>query len=171
MRYLVQLAATIVLVSLAVQDLRARRLSNRPVLAFALLYFVAATLARDGPASVTAHVATGAAMLLMFGLFRHVGWLGGGDVKLAAAVFLWAGPALAFPVLTIVGVAGLATGIAMVAVHARQRRIAPARAVATHGVPGVPSVPSVPSVPYGVALALGGVFAVWAPFLLAAPIM
>ncbi|MBN3800562.1 peptidase A24, partial [Burkholderia sp. Ac-20392] len=45
---LVQSVATVLLASLAAQDLRDRRLSNRGVLAFAALYFVAAALARDG---------------------------------------------------------------------------------------------------------------------------
>ncbi|NTY41543.1 prepilin peptidase, partial [Burkholderia diffusa] len=103
---LVQSVATVVLASLAAQDLRDRRLSNRAVLAFAMLYFVAAALAREGPAPLAGHVATAAAMLLLFGVLRHAGWIGGGDVKLAAAVFLWAGPTLAFPVLTIVGAGG-----------------------------------------------------------------
>ncbi|KAG8155442.1 A24 family peptidase [Burkholderia catarinensis] len=152
MLYLVQSVATVVLASLAAQDLRDRRLSNRAVLAFAMLYFAAAALARDGLAPLAGHVATGAAMLLLFGGMRHAGWIGGGDVKLAAAVFLWAGPALAFPVLTIVGAGGTLCGLAVLAAVARQRRAAPVRAVAVRGVP------------YGVALALGGTLAVWASF-------
>ncbi|MBR8233527.1 prepilin peptidase [Burkholderia sp. AU42008] len=153
MLYLVQSAATLVLMSLVLQDVRTRRLSNRAVLAFAMLYFVAAALAREGLAQLAAHVATAAAMLLLFAGLRHAGWIGGGDVKLAAAVFLWAGPALAFPVLTIVGASGVACGVAMLAAVAWQRRrIAPAPAIDTRGVP------------YGIALALGGALAVWAPF-------
>ncbi|KVN06989.1 peptidase A24 [Burkholderia stagnalis] len=152
---LVQSVATVVLASLAVQDLRDRRLSNRAVLAFAMLYVVAAALAREGVAPLAGHVATAAAMLLLFGGMRHAGWLGGGDVKLAAAVFLWAGPALAFPVLVIVGACGTLCGIAMLAGGAWRRRAAPVRAAAGRGVRGVP---------YGVALALGGALAVWAPF-------
>ncbi|AOK20009.1 peptidase A24 [Burkholderia cepacia] len=156
MLYLVQSVATVLLASLAAQDLRDRRLSNRVVLAFGALYFVAAALARDGFAPLAGHVAAGATMLLLFGAMRHAGWIGGGDVKLAAAVCLWAGPALAVPVLTIVGAGGLACGVAALAADARQRRTAPARPVATRGVP------------YGVALALGGTLAVWASFAHAA---
>ncbi|MGU8077389.1 prepilin peptidase [Burkholderia pyrrocinia] len=149
---LVQSVATVVLASLAAQDLRDRRLSNRAVLAFAMLYFVAAALAREGLAPLAGHLATAAAMLLLFGGLRHAGWIGGGDVKLAAAVFLWAGPTLAFPVLTIVGAGGALCGLAALAAVAWQRRATPARAVAARGVP------------YGLALALGGALAVWAPF-------
>jgi len=152
MLFLVQSAATLVLVSLATQDVRARRLSNRAVLAFAMLYFVAAALAREGLAQLAGHVATAAAMLLLFAGLRHAGWIAGGDVKLAAAVFLWAGPALAFPVMTIVGASGAVCGLAALAAVAWQRRAAPSRMVATRGVP------------YGIALALGGALAVWAPF-------
>ncbi|WP_105132431.1 A24 family peptidase [Burkholderia sp. BE12] len=153
MLYLVQSAATLVLMSLVLQDMRTRRLSNRTVLAFAMLYFVAAALAREGLAQLAGHVATAVAMLLLFGGLRHAGWIGGGDVKLAAAVFLWAGPAFALPVLTIVGASGAACGLAVLAAVAWQRRrIAPARAIEMRGVP------------YGVALALGGALAVWTPF-------
>ncbi|RKU04419.1 peptidase A24 [Burkholderia sp. Nafp2/4-1b] len=151
MLYFVQAVATLVLVSLALQDVRARRLSNRTVLAFAMLYFVAAALAQQGLAQLAGHVATAAATFLLFGCLRHAGWIGGGDVKLAAAVFLWAGPALAFPVLTIVGAGGAVYGVAALAI-ARQRRMEPVRTLETRGVP------------YGVALALGGTLAVWAPF-------
>ncbi|MPV57185.1 peptidase A24 [Burkholderia sp. HI2761] len=153
MLYLVQSAATLVLMSLVLQDVRTRRLSNRTVLAFAMLYFVAAALAREGLAQLAGHVATAVAMLLLFGGLRHAGWIGGGDVKLAAAVFLWAGPALAFPVLMIVGASGAACGLAVLAAVAWQRRrMAPARAIEMRGVP------------YGIALAFGGALAVWTPF-------
>ncbi|KUY56728.1 A24 family peptidase [Burkholderia sp. RF2-non_BP3] len=152
MLFLAQSAATLVLVSLATQDLRERRLSNRAVLAFAMLYLIAAALARDGLAQLAGHVATAAAMLLLFAGLRHAGWMGGGDVKLAAAVFLWAGPTLAFPVLTLVAASGALYGVAALAAVAWRRHTAPARAIAPRGVP------------YGIALALGGMLAVWAPF-------
>ncbi|MEN2468297.1 prepilin peptidase [Burkholderia sp. GS2Y] len=158
MLMLVQSVATIVLASLAAQDLRDRRLSNRAVLAFAMLYFVAAALAHESLAPLAGHVATAAAMLLMFGGLHHAGWIGGGDVKLAAAVFLWAGPTLALPVLTIVGAAGALCGLAALAAIAWQRRAAPARALAVRGVP------------YGVALAFGGALAVWVPSPYAVPL-
>ncbi|AOI59707.1 A24 family peptidase [Burkholderia diffusa] len=151
MLFLVQSAATLVLVSLATQDLRERRLSNRAVLALAMLYFVAAALARAGLAQLAGHVATAAAMLLLFVGLRHAGFMGGGDVKLAAAVFLWAGPALAFPVLMIVAAGGALYGLATLAAIAWRRHAAPTRALETRGVP------------YGIALALGGALAVWMP--------
>ncbi|KVV51789.1 peptidase A24 [Burkholderia territorii] len=151
MLFLVQSAATLVLVSLATQDLRERRLSNRAVLTFAMLYFVAAALARAGLAQLAWHVAIAAAMLLLFAGLRHAGWMGGGDVKLAAAVFLWAGPTLAFPVLTMVAASGAVYGVAALAVVAWRRHAAPTREFATRGVP------------YGIALALGGALAVWMP--------
>ncbi|HDR9158402.1 prepilin peptidase [Burkholderia vietnamiensis] len=151
MLYLVQAAATLVLASLAMQDVRARRLSNWRVSAFAALYFIAAALVPHAVAQLAGHVASAAAMLLLFGCLHHAGWLGGGDVKLAAAVFLWAGPALLLPVATIVGLGGAAYAAGALLV-ARQRSSAPAGALATRGVP------------YGVALALGGALAVWAPF-------
>ncbi|KVD79251.1 peptidase A24 [Burkholderia sp. ABCPW 14] len=143
--------ASLLLALLAVEDMRSRRLSNGAVFAVALLYFADAALARDSLETAASHVAIAAAMLMLFGVFRHLGWIGGGDVKLAAAVFLWAGPARVFPVLLIVGMGGILLGFATVAAVAWRRWATSSPYVPARGVP------------YGVALALGGAFAIWAP--------
>src|ERR1700758_4157157 len=97
----VQLATSMVLASLALNDLRFRRLPNRAVLLVAGLYLVSAPLAHTSVASFEQHVLLGAAVLVLSALLYHLHWIGGGDVKLAAAIFLWSGPALAALVLLI----------------------------------------------------------------------
>jgi prepilin peptidase CpaA len=77
-----------------------------------------------------------------FMLFSR-GLLGGGDVKLMAAVALWAGPDLALPFVFITGVAGGLLSLAMIA----------PRLFAREG-----AVLAGPPVPYGVAVAAGGLY-------------
>ena len=150
----VKVVACLTLAMLAGCDLRMRRLPNAGVAAFAALYFVNAAVTGFSRVSWDIHVAAGAASLAVAALMFRLGWLGGGDVKLAAAVFLWAGPE-SWPVLVVVSSCGLLVALAVLAVAGMQRIpalvgvctrlgwIAPARGV-----------------PYGVALALGGVVAV-----------
>ncbi|AKJ67813.1 hypothetical protein ABW99_05860 [Pandoraea thiooxydans] len=159
MLYLVRLVACVALIALALFDLRARRLPNGAVLAVAGLYVVLVLLSHAARAELLGHLGVGALVLALCALFFRFGWLGGGDAKFAAAIFLWAGPLLAVPVLLIVSLSGLVLGLALLAIRACYgvsearlpsllRPLAPARGV-----------------PYGVALALGGLAAVWMPLL------
>lgn len=143
-----------VLAMLALFDLRARRLPNVVVAAFAALYFVNVAMAGFSLASWGVHVIVGAVSLAAAALIFRLGWLGGGDVKFAAAVFLWAGPEY-WPVLVVVSLCGLLVALAVLAVAGLQR------------IPALAAVGSrfgwfapARGVPYGVALALGGVVAV-----------
>lgn len=78
------------------------------------------------------------------GLFRF-GWLGGGDVKLMAALALWAGPAGILQFVLLTSFAGGPLSLACLAASAWRRRDRPARLC------------SRVAVPYGVAIALGAV--------------
>ncbi|TKC86260.1 peptidase A24 [Trinickia terrae] len=150
MLYLVPLATSLVLAALAAHDLRFRRLPNAAVATVACLYPVAAGLAHTSPAVLAHHAGLAAAALALSALLFHFGCIGGGDAKLAAAVFLWAGPALALPVLFVISASGLIVALALLAPRLlRKDRQKPARE----------------GVPYGVALALGGVVAVWGPLV------
>jgi prepilin peptidase CpaA len=147
--------ACALLAMLALSDLRRRRLPNAIVAAFAALYFAQAWLSGVGRIGLEAHLATGAAALLLAALLFRFGWLGGGDAKLFGAVFLWSGPALAATVFFIVSLFGLMLGLAQIAIGRLQRD------------PGAAQTPGwlAPKrgVPYGVALAVGGAAAVWLP--------
>jgi prepilin peptidase CpaA len=160
MLYSVQLAASLVLASLAVSDWRFRRLSNRSVLLVAGLYLVSVPLARTGTAEFAQHLLLAAAVLAVCVLLFALGWIGGGDAKLAPAIFLWSGPVLAVPVLLVVSLCGLVLGVAALAVGAWRRRAALSGAGTTQA--------AAPTVPYGIALALGGALAVWGPLCQAA---
>jgi prepilin peptidase CpaA len=162
--FLINALASAVLSILALSDLRRRRLPNAIVASFAALYFVHAWLGGETRTGLEAHLASGALALALAALLFRFGWLGGGDAKLFAAVFLWAGPAYAASVFFIVSFAGLLLAMVQLGMartgraHAADAKVswlAPARGV-----------------PYGVALAIGGLAAVWAPLTLtpAAPL-
>lgn len=149
--------ACALLAMLAVSDLRRRRLPNAIVAAFAALYFAQAWIAGESRIELVAHVATGAAILLIAALLFRFGWLGGGDAKLFGAVFLWSGPAFAATVFFTVSLFGLVLGIAQMAIGRMQRNPDAAWALAW--------LAPARGVPYGVALAAGGIAAVWLPAL------
>lgn len=142
------------LVLLAGFDLRRRRLPNAAVAVFAALYVVHAAMTGDDRTSWAIHVAAGAVSLAVAALMFRLGWLGGGDVKLAGAVFLWAGPD-SWPVLVVVSSCGLLVALAMLAVAGMQRVPALAGVCTRLGW-----IAPARGVPYGVALALGGMAAV-----------
>lgn len=150
----VRLTACCVLAMLAWSDLRARRLPNLAVAAFAALYFVAAACSRDADPALAAHTLSGVVALFAAAVLFRFGLVGGGDAKLAAAVFLWAGPSYAASVFFIISVSGLMLGLTVFAVGR----------VAVHHTwarPRLDWLAPVRGVPYGVALATGGLVAVW----------
>ncbi len=148
--------ACALLVTLAVFDLRRRRLPNAIVAAFAVLYFAQAWIGGAHRIGLETHVAAGVAAFALAALLFRFGWLGGGDAKLFGAVFLWSGPAFAMTVFFIVSLVGLVLGLTQMALARMQRN----GAAAAHGW----LAPS-RGVPYGVALALGGMAAVWLPLV------
>lgn len=147
--------ACALLATLAVSDLRRRRLPNAIVAAFALLYFAQAWFAGENRLGFETHLAMGLAALVLAAVLFRFGWLGGGDAKLFGAVFLWSGPAFATTVFFIVSLIGLILGLAQMAIGRMQRDRA---AAPPHGW-----LAPTRGVPYGVALAAGGMAAVWVP--------
>ena len=85
---------TAALVAAAWTDWRQRRIPHWPAPALALgwVFAVVATPAALGALPLTG-LACGAGVLGAGGALWAVGWLGAGDVKLAAALGLWLGPA------------------------------------------------------------------------------
>lgn len=142
------------LTMLALFDLHTRRLPNAAVAGFAALYFVDAALTKCTVASLAAHAVAGTLSLTLAGLIFRFGWLGGGDVKLAAAVFLWAGPE-SWTVFVIVSLCGLFVALTVLTAAAMTR--IPVLAAVVRRLDWI--APS-RGVPYGVALALGGIIAV-----------
>ncbi|RXZ36349.1 peptidase A24 [Oxalobacteraceae bacterium CAVE-383] len=163
MLHTVKLATCLVLASLAFSDLRSRRLPNRAVLAVAGLFCISAVLVPISAAAFLGHVGLAAAVFAVAALLFRFGWIAGGDAKLAAAIFLWAGPPLAAPVFVIISVCGLILGLAVIAADLLYRRVGALRWLAC--------LSRARGVPYGIALALGGSAAVWAPLAHSAPIL
>lgn len=131
------LAALLVLA--AVIDVRTFTISNRlnlAVAAMAPLYWMAAGLDLWPGAAV--QLAAGATVFALFAAAFFAGMMGGGDVKLAAALALWFPPGATVKFLVWMSVAGGVLTIVVLALH-RWR-----------GGEGRPKVP------YGVAIAFGG---------------
>jgi prepilin peptidase CpaA len=75
----------------ASSDLLTMTISNRLSLALAGGFFLLAVITGVAPLAIALHVAAGAFVLVIgFGCFA-MGWIGGGDAKLAAAIAMWFG--------------------------------------------------------------------------------
>ena len=134
---LVALAA--ILVVAAVIDIRTFTISNRLNATVALgapLYWMSIALA-PWPGMAVQLASGGIVFALLAGAF-YAGMMGGGDVKLAAALALWFSPAGTVKFLVLMSLAGGVLTLGLVAWHRAKRR------------------EGRPEVPYGVAIAFGG---------------
>ena len=142
---LMALAATLVVA--AVIDARTFTISNRLNAVVALgapVYWL--SIALTPWPGIAVQLAAGA---IVFGLLAgafYAGMMGGGDVKLAAALALWFTPAGTVKFLVLMSLAGGVLTLGLVAWHRAKRR------------------EGRPQVPYGVAIAVGGL-AILAPIL------
>ena len=161
------LAATLVLFPLmmafaAASDLLTMTISNRVSIAL-VIGFVALALAAGMPIEtlLEAHLACGAAVLVLtFALFAF-GWIGGGDAKLAAATAVWLGWEHLFDYGLLSSMMG---GALTLAILAFRKREIPAPLAGRAWVGRLHAANN--GVPYGIALALAGLFlytdtAVW----------
>ena len=132
----------------AVVDIRTRTIANGLNLAIAVmapLFWWATGVDLWPDAAIRVGVAV--AVFLLFALAFHVGAMGGGDVKLAAALALWFAPGDTLFLIVIMSLAGgLLTLIVMIEHRARRRD-------------------GRPEVPYGVAIALGAMWLLAQRFL------
>jgi prepilin peptidase CpaA len=134
---LVALAA--ILIVAAVIDARTFTISNRLNATVALgapLYWLSVSLA-PWPGMAVQLAAGGIVFVLLAGAF-YAGMMGGGDVKLAAALALWFPPAGTIKFLVLMSLAGGVLTLGVLAWHRAMRR------------------EGRPEVPYGVAIAFGG---------------
>jgi prepilin peptidase CpaA len=134
---LIGLAATLVVA--AVIDVRTFTISNRLNLAVALcapLYWLSIAMAPWPGMAI--QIAAGA---IVFGLLAgafYAGMMGGGDVKLAAALALWFSPAGTVRFLVLMSLAGGVLTLILLGWHRARKR------------------EGRPEIPYGVAIAFGG---------------
>ena len=136
---LLLLALGVTLVVAAVIDVRTFTISNRLNLAVALsapVYWVSVALA-PWP-GMTVQLAAGAIVFVVLALAFAIGMMGGGDVKLAAALALWFPPLGTIKFLILMSLAGGILTIVVLALHRARKR------------------EGRPEIPYGVAIAFGG---------------
>jgi prepilin peptidase CpaA len=129
----------ILLVVAAVIDTRTFTISNRLNAAVALLapvYWLSIGL--DPWPGMAIQVGVGAAVFALFALAFFVGMMGGGDVKLAAALALWFPPGATLKFLVLMSIAGGVLTVLVLLVHRLRKR------------------EGRPEIPYGVAIAFGG---------------
>lgn len=142
------------LIAAAVFDLRTLTIPNRLCLFLAASFFPAAIIAHLPPVVFSAQLLCGLAILAAAFLLFLGGWLGGGDAKLAAAIALWLGwgglPAFLFQ--TALWGGALAALILLMRSLSLPLMIANQKLISNLVDPAA-------GAPYGVALAIGGLFA------------
>ncbi len=138
----------ILLLVAAVVDVRTFTISNSLNLSIALLapiYWLSIAMPIWPGAAI--QLAVGAGVFTLLAAAFYAGMMGGGDVKLAAALALWFSPASAVKFLVVMSLAGGVLTLLVVALH-RMR-----------GKSGRPEIP------YGVAIAFGGLVILTQRFL------
>jgi prepilin peptidase CpaA len=151
MKSLLLFAFPLLMAFAASSDLLTMRISNRLVLAVAATFPVVALAAQLPLDLVLMHAAC--ALLVLAGAFAlfAMGWIGGGDAKLAAATALWMGFGLVLPYLVYAALLGGALTVLLLLL----RRIPLAPALARHGwVERLHDAGT--GIPYGIALAAAG---------------
>jgi len=135
----------------AASDLLTMTISNKLALALALAFAVLAPVAGLTWEAVGLHVAAGAAVLAAGFLLFTLGWIGGGDAKLAAAAGLWIGWNDLVEYLSLAAIFG---GVLTVLIILFRRSVLPAFAIRVPWVQRLHDEGA--GVPYGVALAAAG---------------
>lgn len=136
------------LIAAAVTDLRSRIISNRLNLGIALLaplYWWASALPLWPEVFIQIGLAV-ATFLLFAGLFA-LGMMGGGDVKMLAALALWLPWQALLAMLVLMAVIGGAVTLVTLVHHKLSRR------------------EGQPEIPYGVAIALSGLWVIGKPII------
>ena len=141
-------ALAVILVVAAVIDVRTFTISNRLNIAVALLapvfwWSIGMPLWPD----VAIHVGVAVAVFVLLSIAFFMGMMGGGDVKLAAALALWFSPAATLRFLVFMSIAGGLLTLVVLLIH--KARSGEGR----------------PKVPYGVAIAIGGLMILAQRFL------
>ncbi len=135
----------------ASSDLLTMRISNRLVLLLVIGFFALALFVELPLQQFAMHVLCAVVVLVVAFAMFALGWVGGGDAKLAAATTLWLGFGLALPYLMYTALLGGALTLAILIL--RRVPLAPfiarfAWLARLHD--------SKQGVPYGVAMALAG---------------
>lgn len=146
-RYGLMALLAALLIIAAVTDLRSRIISNRLNIAIALLaplYWLTCGLAPWPDMAV--QLLLGAGVFGLFSILFAFGWMGGGDVKLLAALALWFPWQGIVSLLVLMAVLGGVVTLATVIHHRATRRLGQ------------------PEIPYGVAISLAALWLVGEPY-------
>jgi len=128
-----------ILVIAAVIDVRTFTISNRLNLTVALLAPVYwASVALSPWPGIATQLAAAVAVFTILAAAFYAGMMGGGDVKLAAALALWFSPVNTVKFLVFMSLAGGMLTVGILVWHRSKRR------------------EGRPQIPYGVAIAIGG---------------
>lgn len=142
-------------------DLSKRLLPNKLVLALAVLFIPYFLLSPLGFNSLLWHLLTALIAFVVFFILYMLNAMGGGDVKLATVVYLWAGSSLALPVTVVIAWSG---GIVAVFCWlADTKLIANSSNLIIKKIHYYLSAKR--GVPYGVALSFGLVYIIWQNYL------
>ncbi|GGE33167.1 type 4 prepilin peptidase 1 [Agaricicola taiwanensis] len=90
----------------ALSDFFTMKIPNSVTLTFAAMFPLAAAALNMGTTPVVWHIAAGSVVLIVCFFLFSMGWLGGGDAKLAAGVALWIGFDLLMPWLLMTAIIG-----------------------------------------------------------------
>jgi prepilin peptidase CpaA len=135
----------------ALADLFTMTIPNRVSLVLIAVYLLLALYLRLPLATVGLHVSCGLAMLALTFTMFQMGWIGGGDAKLAAATALWVG----WPALFEYGLAASLIGGALtIAILALRHYDLPEKLLSVGFIAKLAEKNG--GVPYGIALALAG---------------
>jgi prepilin peptidase CpaA len=135
----------------ALADLFTMTIPNRVSLVLIAAYLLLALYLRLPLATVGLHVSCGLAMLALTFTMFQMGWIGGGDAKLAAATALWVG----WPALFEYGLAASLIGGALtIAILALRHYDLPEKLLSVGFIAKLAEKNG--GVPYGIALALAG---------------
>ena len=144
---LTAILAALLLVAAAI-DIKTFTISNKLVIVVALLaplFWICSDIPLWPDAAL--RVAVAAAVFVGLAATFYLGLMGGGDVKLAAALALWFSPMTTVLFLMVMSIAGGALTLAIVIAHKVRSR------------------EGRPEIPYGVAIAFGGLWIVAQRFL------
>jgi len=134
----------------ASSDLFTMTISNRVSLALAACFLGLAAVSGMGPTDILIHVGAGAAVLVVAFCCFAMGWVGGGDAKIAAAAALWFGFAHLMDYLLYASIFGGA--LTIILMQFRQWPLPYSLA----GQPWLLRLHAKESgIPYGIALAIG----------------
>lgn len=148
---LVLLAFPLIMAFAASSDLLTMRISNRVVILLVTMFCVVAVLIGMPIEEFGLHVACATLVLLVAFAFFALGWIGGGDAKLAAATTFWLGFGVTLPYLIYASILGGALTLLLLAARRWPLPVALMRIGWIHRLHDSRS-----GIPYGIALAIAG---------------